>query len=558
MKKNIRPTAIVMLALATLMIPVHLAAQEQKKYHHHYKLVDLGTLGGPASITCVSCFDGQFFASGIVNQQGTAVGFADTSTPDPSFPASCFFDCFVDHAFQWRKGTLTDLGALTSDSSSATSWISPNGLIAGISENGQPDPLFAGVPQRHAVLWQEGKISDLGALEGGYESYASAVNSGGQVVGAALNTIPEGNSMQPGTFWFSTLPGPNQFQVRAFLWDKQNGMQDLGTLPGGTNAQAVFVNELGQVAGFSYTSSASSAFCLQKYGFALTTGSFIWDKYNGMKDLGSLGGVCSLAFGLNNLGQVTGVSSLADDPNAKYHAFLWYRGKLEDLETLGGDTSAPGFISDTGDVVGTADVPCPSPENPGLQCPLHHAILWRNGTKIDLGVLTNEGDFCSRAYMINLRGQIVGNSEGIFMGQNLCNMSGEHAFLWEDGGPMVDLNSLIPAGSSLELSHALAINNSGEIVGLGVPPGCTPDQDEVCGHPYVLIPCDENHPSIEGCDYSLVDSATAAEFHRAPTSDASAAAVSHITLTPSEMTPRFRSSLAGRNRRYGTPQPSPQ
>jgi len=48
-------------------------------------------------------------------------------------------------------------------------------------------------------------------------------------------------------------------------------------------------------------------------------------------------------------------------------------------------------------------------------------------------------------------------------------ISGQHAFLWENGGPMVDLNTLIPAGSSLQLVFAFAINDRGEIVGAGEP-----------------------------------------------------------------------------------------
>jgi len=119
---------------------------------------------------------------------------------------------------------------------------------------------------------------------------------------------------------------------------------------------------------------------------------------------------------------------------------------------------------------------------------------------IDLGVLP--GDSCANAYVVNSRGQVVGTSEN----EADCLIpTGEHAFLWENGGRMVDLNSLIAPGSSLELTFAFAINGNGEMVGTGVPSGCAPENVEFCGHAYVLIPCDENHPGIDGCDYSLVD-----------------------------------------------------
>jgi len=535
MKRKIA-AAIAVFALAALAIPFQLDAQDHQKYHHHYKLIDLGTLGGPASY-----FDFgppvTFSNGGIVNQQGTAVGFADTLTPDP-FPAFCFItDCQVTHAFQWRNGVLTDLGALPGNTSSAAFWISPNGLVVGISETGHTDPLFPGLPQIRAVLWKDGSIIDLGTLSGaGYESEAESVNSGGQVVGSVLNTVSDANSMAAENTWYFNLP--YGYQQRAFLWDAKNGMQDLGTLPGGNDAQAIFINEQGQIAGFSYTNSTVNA----ATGFP-TQDPFLWENGK-MTDLGTLGGTFGYPRWLNNRGQVIGVSNLAGDVN--YHAFLWQGGILKDLKTLGGDTSLPGFISDDGDIVGTADVPC----LPAQSCPPedHHAILWRNGEKIDLGVLENEGDSCSRAYWINSSGQIVGNSES----EALCHVSGEHAFLWETGGPMIALNSLISPNSSLELSHAFVITDDGEIAGLGVPPGCDPSNDMLCGHAYVLLPCDENHPSIEGCDYGLVDPAASVEVHTEQISE-TAAAASQVKLSPSEMMARFRFSMGGRNRLYRTP-----
>jgi hypothetical protein len=124
-----------MTLFAALAIPAGLAAQEQqqqesKKEHARYKLIDLGTFGGPASY-----FPNGF--DGFLNNHGTAAGWADTSTPDP-FPAFCFNpDCFVSHAFRSQNGVVTDLGVLPGGSSSQAFWISRNGLIIGNSQNGR-------------------------------------------------------------------------------------------------------------------------------------------------------------------------------------------------------------------------------------------------------------------------------------------------------------------------------------------------------------------------------------------------------------------------------------
>jgi len=206
-----------------------------------YRLVDLGTLGGPNS--------GVWGASTQLNNRGEVIAQLGTPFADPYDPNCLNFDCFVWHGVVGKtNGVVTDLGALPGVNSSAPVWITDNGLIAGLSENGLIDPL-TDFPQLRAVLWnQDRRILDLGTL-GGNSSMGLAANSRGQVVGVALNAIGENPDFAQVMMFF--LPAATQ--ARAFRW--QNGfMQDLGTL-GGNDAAAWGVNQSGQIVGLSFTNT---------------------------------------------------------------------------------------------------------------------------------------------------------------------------------------------------------------------------------------------------------------------------------------------------------------
>jgi probable HAF family extracellular repeat protein len=488
-------------------------SQDHHPMHHHYRLLDLGTFGGPNSHLFTQGVGAQF-----LNNRGVVTGSADTSILDPNAPnclnsvIGIISDCYISHAFKWQKGSLTDLGSLPGVNSSYGSWITANGLVAGLSGNGEIDPLTGG-PETRAVLWSNGSIIDLGTF-GGNESVANAVNNRGEVVGLATNVISD-----PFNFYgYGT-------QMHAFLW--QNGvMRDLGTL-GGPDSIAYWVNEAGQVAGISYTNSIPNPLTTLP-----TMHPFLWENGT-MHDLGTIGGTqVHQLNALNGRGQVVGSMTLADEDPKHIHPFLWDGKALLSLGTLGGDFGEADWLNGAGEVVGHAASPnlCRGGGR------IDHAFLWRNGVMKDLGIVPGIDPLqgASGATGINSKTQIVGTS-------NTCDNSVFDAFLWENGS-MADLNTLIPPDSSMHLSWAVYINDRGEITGYGV----LPNGD---AHTFLLIPCDENHADVEGCDYDAVDAETAARVRPAQITVRSAP-ISGAKLAPIELMTRSR-AMARRNQRFG-------
>ena len=126
---------------------------------------------------------------------------------------------------------------------------------------------------------------------------------------------------------------------------------------------------------------------------------------------------------------------------------------MKDLGTLGGDNSLASRVNDRGQVVGCSTLAGNAAE---------HAFVYSSeaGMK-DLGTLGGPNSFASN---INNSGQVVGGAEGVAGGAAHI-----HAFLYS-GGKMIDLNSLVDPSSGWTLGVATAINDLGQIAGVGTAP----------------------------------------------------------------------------------------
>jgi probable HAF family extracellular repeat protein len=441
-----RKTVTVMAAaIVVVFIPASTIAQnaaDHKPKHKQYKLIDLGTFGGPNSII--------FGATGPLNNSGMVTSCADKATADPFFPNnSPYFagDPFVEDAFLWTGRALKDLGALPGGLGSCGQWISDNGEVVGASENGEFDAA-AGFPSVMAVRWKHGSIQALGSF-GGLESVAFAVNNAGQVTGGAANTIPDDNQ--------GAIFSAGATQIHTFLWEK-GAMQDLGTL-GGPDSQGFYINKRGEIAGLSTTNNTPN----QTTGIP-TVDPFVW-KDGRMIDLGTLGGTFGAPGAISNGGQIVGNSNISGD--VVTHAFVWERNHMIDLGTLGGDNSFGNWINNAGQAVGTSDLPDGS----------HHAFVWRKGVIRDLGAVGS--DNCSNGVGINSAGVATGTSTD-------CQGNVLHVFLWQNGS-IVNLSALIQPGSDITFYDPVMINDRGEIAGNGI----TSDGNN---HAVLLVP-------VGDCDY---------------------------------------------------------
>jgi len=400
-----------------------------------YTLVDTGTFGGPSSFLDLP---------GVpVTSQGTLLGQADVSTRDSDYPdcqppGGCA-DRYIQQAFTSQNGRLADLGALPGQNSSAIFEQNSGGVGVGFSEDGLTDP-FTKTAASVAVMFENGKVVNLGALPGGYESAALSIDNAGQVAGFSSNGIRDRYACSllrdtPPLF-ASTAPCGWSTQVRAVLW-RHGVISDLGTL-GGPDATVSAQNDQGEIAGQSYTSNRPSA----------TTSvppqaPFLW-KNGHMISLGTLGGQSGQANWVNDSGEVVGNSDLRGD--RAYNAFLWNGQRMIDLTPHAAKASA-NWITDQGDVAGYTCATLAS------GCT---AFLWHHGKLTDLASV---GGVYPTS--VNDLDQVVGAKLN-------ANFEPSIAILWANGRAY-NLNLLV-APSSLRMISAEYIDDHGEIVGDGTLP----------------------------------------------------------------------------------------
>jgi probable HAF family extracellular repeat protein len=360
----------------------------------HYRVVDLGTLGGTVS------------AGNAINNTGWVTGFSTESSG-------------VQLATLWRNRQQIPLGTLGGPGSDVA-WPVKNifGLISGVTEKGVHDPLnetfscpaFGLLSGNSCVAfaWQGGRMTQLPGL-GGNNSIGAGDNNLGQIVGWAEKNVYD-STCAPSS------PGARQFlQFEATLWERDwSGhwqVRELPPYPGDPDGAATAINDLGQAVGISGQ-------CDVAIGAYTAIHALLWENGKPI-DLGNLGGHgWNTPGAINDRGVIVGFANGPNDVISgqlqfRFLAFIWTKEHgIESLGTLPGDAMSEATdINDENQIVGVSfsDFFFDNPR----------AFIYKNGTMTALNSLIGSASAnwdISSTGGINDRGEIAAQANVVSNG----------------------------------------------------------------------------------------------------------------------------------------------
>ena len=318
---------------------------------------------------------------------------------------------------------------------------------------------------RHAALWRNSLLSDLGTLGGPNSSVTWNVkNTAGIIVGISQTADAQllGESWSSAAFY--SPPNNVGYINLGFVW-QNNQMRGLPNFPGGNNGFATGANNLGQVVGWAENGVHDPNCCCTQ---VLQFRPAVWTlgPPDEIQDLPLiLGDSSGAATAINDNGQIVGISGICDQAVGRHtakHAVLWENGTVTDIYPNAPAPwwNTPTAVNQRGDVVGFAGDPA------FVEGDVLHAFMWTRDDGIRLlKPLPNRTPkhVDSEAYGINERRQVV----GVSCDADLVDC---RAVIWDHGNTPTDLNDLKAPGYSAILASAKDINNAGEITGRAVDP----------------------------------------------------------------------------------------
>jgi probable HAF family extracellular repeat protein len=310
------------------------------------------------------------------------------------------------HATLWRNGALTDLGTLGGPNS-AVLWPVKNlrGIVTGIAQSNEADPLNE--------TWSCGFFFPVATRTGkrcfGFK-WEDGVMTRLPTLGGTHGFATGSNNLGQTVGWAentvhdSTCVPPQQLQFRAVVWGPgDNQKRQLRPLPGtdDTSTAATAINDFGQIVGIS-------GICDQAVGRFSAIHNVLWEHGSSRPiDIGDFGGVAwNTPMAINQRGDVVGFAnaSEADGSNFNPRAFLWTRSQgIRNLGAVSGDiTSQATGINEWRQIVGQS---CDADDN----C---RGFLWQNGVMTDLQdlVVGDYDDVITTANDIDDLGRITGQA----------------------------------------------------------------------------------------------------------------------------------------------------